>query len=198
MLEAAGAEGGKAVRPARAKRRREGSDEDEDEKPEGPVLRVTLKASKQALVPGRRAAKKAEPAQPQEFALGSTVCSSARPSRRLAFEHLGGTEAHSPRVQVRGYVKSVGKQGAFVEVAPGTDARVKLSQLADTFLDAPSEAFPVGKLVRGRIVGNAHGRRALLAAVPASPRIRARICRTQYGNGWRHATPQAPIRAGWR
>ena len=53
-------------------------------------------------------------------------------------------------IQVLGYVKGVGK-GAFVALAADLDARVKLSALADGFVEDPAVAFPEGRLVRGRV-----------------------------------------------
>lgn len=50
------------------------------------------------------------------------------------------------------YVKAVSKIGVFVTLARGLDARIRLSQLADSFVDDPQAAFPEGKLVKGRIV----------------------------------------------
>lgn len=69
-------------------------------------------------------------------------------------------------VQVLGYVKTVSK-GAFVALAADLDARVKLSALADGFVEDPAKAFPEGRLVRGRVVavdGSRH-----VAASPHCP-----------------------------
>ncbi|KAL0048743.1 hypothetical protein WJX82_009925 [Trebouxia sp. C0006] len=54
--------------------------------------------------------------------------------------------------QVHGYVKSVAKVGVFVTIGRGIEARVKLGQLSATFVEDPAVAFPVGKLVKGRVV----------------------------------------------
>jgi ribosomal protein S1 len=60
--------------------------------------------------------------------------------------------------QVRGYVKSVGRAGAFVALSRTLEARVKLANLARSFLPHPDQAFPEGALVTGRIVSAADGR----------------------------------------
>ncbi len=62
--------------------------------------------------------------------------------------------------QVLGYIKSVSK-GAFVALAADLDARVKLSALADGFVEDPATAFPEGQLVRGRVIAVDDGRHAL-------------------------------------
>ena len=54
-------------------------------------------------------------------------------------------------MQVLGYVKSVG-QGVFVSLAGDLDSRVKLSQLADGFVKDPAAEFPLGLLVRGKVL----------------------------------------------
>ena len=54
--------------------------------------------------------------------------------------------------EVSGYVKSVGKAGCFVALSRNLDALIKLTNLADGFVEKPSVEFPTGRLVRGRIV----------------------------------------------
>ena len=54
--------------------------------------------------------------------------------------------------QVRGYVKAASKVGVFVTLSHDVDARVRLSNLAETFVKDPEAAFPVGQLVSGRIL----------------------------------------------
>ncbi|KAI5068389.1 hypothetical protein GOP47_0016734 [Adiantum capillus-veneris] len=55
-------------------------------------------------------------------------------------------------MEVQGFVKSVIKKGCFVTLSRHLDARIKLSNLAENFIDDPGSLFPVGKLVKGRII----------------------------------------------
>ena len=57
-----------------------------------------------------------------------------------------------------GYVKAVSSAGVFVVLARNAEARVKMGHLADSFVKDPKEAFPVGKLVEGRVISAADGR----------------------------------------
>ena len=66
--------------------------------------------------------------------------------------------ALSGALQVHGYVKNVGRAGAFVALARGLEARVKLANLADGYVKEPEQAFPEGQLVRGRVMSTAGGR----------------------------------------
>ena len=54
-----------------------------------------------------------------------------------------------PGGSLSGYVKNVTKGGVFVAVARDVDARVKMCNLSDAFVDDPIKAFPKGFLVRG-------------------------------------------------
>jgi rRNA biogenesis protein RRP5 len=54
-------------------------------------------------------------------------------------------------MQVHGYVSGVNKAGAFVALRGGATAHVKLSHLADGYIEAPAKEFPVGKHVRGHV-----------------------------------------------
>ena len=69
-------------------------------------------------------------------------------------------------MQVRGYVKGVGRAGAFVALSRALEARVKLANLARGFLPHPEQAFPEGALVTGRIVSAADGRCRSFSALP--------------------------------
>ena len=71
-------------------------------------------------------------------------------------------------LQVLGYVKSVG-QGAFVSLAANLDGRVKLSQLADGFVAEPAARFPVGSLVRAKVLAVSGERCAAAAAASGAP-----------------------------
>lgn len=51
-----------------------------------------------------------------------------------------------------GYVKAASKYGVFVSLAKDLDARIKMSNLADSFVEDVNLAFPVGKRVKGHIV----------------------------------------------
>ena len=63
------------------------------------------------------------------------------------------------RVQVSGYVKAVSSAGVFVVLARNLEARVKMGHLSDSFVKDPKAAFPEGKLVHGRVISSADGRR---------------------------------------
>lgn len=67
----------------------------------------------------------------------------------------------------QGFVVNVGKKGCFVRLSHSITARVFLKELADTFIKDPSQSFPVGKLVAGRIL--AVVRYLPLALVSLSP-----------------------------
>ena len=67
---------------------------------------------------------------------------------------------------MRGYVKHVSKVGLFVSLSTDLDARVRLSNLADTFVEEPGKAFPAGRLVKGRILSIAGDRQDCLEALP--------------------------------
>lgn len=63
---------------------------------------------------------------------------------------------------MQGYVKNVSAVGVFVTLSSSVEARVKLGQLSDTFVEDPKAAFPVGQLVSGRIL-NVQGDRYVVA-----------------------------------
>jgi hypothetical protein len=73
---------------------------------------------------------------------------------------LGAADVAAGRArrQVAGYIKAVSGAGAFVALAADLDARVRLSNLADGFVPEPAAAFPVGRLVRGRVLAVDGGR----------------------------------------
>ena len=54
--------------------------------------------------------------------------------------------------QVCGYVQHVSKAGMFVTLSHHVTARVKLGQLAGSFVEDPEAVFPPGTLVKGRIL----------------------------------------------
>ncbi len=55
-------------------------------------------------------------------------------------------------LQVRGYVRSVSPAGVFVCLSDSITARVRLSNLADTFVEDPKADFPEGRLVQGKVI----------------------------------------------
>lgn len=55
-------------------------------------------------------------------------------------------------MQVCGYVKVASKAGVFVALGPGMDARVKLANLANHFVEDPAKDFPIGKCVQGKLI----------------------------------------------
>ena len=59
---------------------------------------------------------------------------------------------HGLDMQVQGYVKNVTSKGVFVALASDLDAHIRLSNLADGFVENPSEAFAEGQLVSGRVL----------------------------------------------
>ena len=58
----------------------------------------------------------------------------------------------APGAHVSGFVKQVNKGGCFVAISRSVDARVKMCNLADTFVSDPAQEFPKGKLVKGTIL----------------------------------------------
>ena len=84
-------------------------------------------------------------------ALGSVAASSRAPPA-LDAPFLPPTATPTIGATVAGYIASVGRVGAFVTLARGADARVRLSDLADGFVSDPAAAFPAGTLVTGRVL----------------------------------------------
>ncbi|CAL9220483.1 unnamed protein product [Arabidopsis halleri] len=58
----------------------------------------------------------------------------------------------SPDMGVQGYVKNTMSKGCFIILSRTVEAKVKLSNLCDTFVKEPEKEFPVGKLVTGRVL----------------------------------------------
>ena len=63
-----------------------------------------------------------------------------------------------PGQRVAGYVKSTGAAGVFVCLSRGVDARIKLRQLSDEFVDNPAGMYPAGSYVEGGVLGVEGGR----------------------------------------
>ncbi|KAL2923175.1 rRNA biogenesis protein RRP5 [Bienertia sinuspersici] len=53
---------------------------------------------------------------------------------------------------VHGYVKSVTSKGCFVLLSRKVDAKIKLANLSDGYVEDPAKDFPVGKLVKGKVL----------------------------------------------
>ena len=53
---------------------------------------------------------------------------------------------------VKGYIKSVTPKGVFVALSGTLTARVKLRNLSDGFVEDPKAAFPIGRLVSGKVL----------------------------------------------
>lgn len=53
---------------------------------------------------------------------------------------------------VQGYVKNTSENGCFVALSPSLTARVKIADLSDSFIKDWKPQFPVGKLVKGKIM----------------------------------------------
>ncbi|PRW20900.1 RRP5-like protein [Chlorella sorokiniana] len=60
--------------------------------------------------------------------------------------------------RVAGYVKSAGQAGVFVALARNLDARIRLGQLSDGFVEDPAVAFPEGSLVVGQVLATEGGK----------------------------------------
>ena len=80
-------------------------------------------------------------------------------------------------MQVPGYIKSVGPPGAFVVLARDAVGRVKLSHLADNFVEDPGTLFPPGMLVQGTVMSLADGRYACLT--PNASRVLILRCKVR-------------------
>eukprot|EP00658_Telonema_sp_P-2_P005377 TRINITY_DN12009_c0_g1_i7.p1 TRINITY_DN12009_c0_g1~~TRINITY_DN12009_c0_g1_i7.p1 ORF type:complete len:1771 (-),score=448.79 TRINITY_DN12009_c0_g1_i7:212-5524(-) len=64
---------------------------------------------------------------------------------------LGSVNQVEQGAVIQGYVRDISSKGCFVALASNITARVKLSDLADGFVDEIAQEFPVGKLVKGRV-----------------------------------------------
>ncbi|KAL4451480.1 hypothetical protein ABPG75_007142 [Micractinium tetrahymenae] len=88
----------------------------------------------------------------------------AHAAAAAAEQQPGGSEAPVPAAgelqaaelkpgqKVAGYVKSAGPPGVFVCLARNLDARIRLNQLADGFVERPAEVFPEGRLVVAQVL----------------------------------------------
>ncbi|XP_078180965.1 RIBOSOMAL RNA PROCESSING 5 isoform X4 [Carex rostrata] len=57
-----------------------------------------------------------------------------------------------PNMEVQGYVKNVSPKGCFIMLSRTIDARILISHLSDEYIQKPDKAFPVGKLVHGKVM----------------------------------------------
>eukprot|EP00890_Picochlorum_soloecismus_P005949 jgi/Picsp_1/6355/NSC_03704-R1_protein rrp5 homolog len=80
----------------------------------------------------------------------SPAASTPNPELRLSDVSVGDI--------VSGYVKSAGKVGVFVTLSRNVDARIKLRQLSDNFVEDPCSTFPPGTLVSGTVISVANGK----------------------------------------
>ncbi|XP_044501490.1 rRNA biogenesis protein RRP5 [Mangifera indica] len=66
--------------------------------------------------------------------------------------HFEKIEDLSPNMAVQGYVKNVTSKGCFILLSRKLDAKIRLSNLSDGFVESPDKEFPIGKLVVGRVL----------------------------------------------
>ncbi len=64
----------------------------------------------------------------------------------------------SPGTAVSGYVKVAGKMGVFITLGRDLEARIKLRQLQDEFVEDPLASYPPGTFVQGRVVSINNGK----------------------------------------
>ncbi|XP_078436680.1 RIBOSOMAL RNA PROCESSING 5 [Wolffia australiana] len=57
-----------------------------------------------------------------------------------------------PDMTVQGYIKGVTPKGCFVTLSRKVDARILISDLSDGFVEKPELEFPVGRLIKGRVL----------------------------------------------
>ena len=107
-------------------------------------LRLSLRPSDGGAVEGL-----APPAAPAAAASASGATAGAVGAPAPA---LLPAAALKEGAEVAGYVRHVSSKGLFVTLDRGRDARVKLSNMSDGFLEDPAAAFPEGALVRGRVI----------------------------------------------
>ncbi|XP_021753643.1 rRNA biogenesis protein RRP5-like isoform X2 [Chenopodium quinoa] len=70
-------------------------------------------------------------------------------SRSNCIQKIGDLQ---PDMVVNGYVKSVTPKGCFILLSRNIDAMIKVSNLSDGYVEDPVKEFPVGKLVKGKIL----------------------------------------------
>eukprot|EP00879_Flechtneria_rotunda_P009200 GHRR01009633.1.p1 GENE.GHRR01009633.1~~GHRR01009633.1.p1 ORF type:complete len:1069 (+),score=440.49 GHRR01009633.1:481-3207(+) len=58
--------------------------------------------------------------------------------------------------KVQGYVRSVSTKGLFVVLDRCHDARIKLKQLSDGYVEDPAAAYPVGSRIEGKVLSVEH------------------------------------------
>ncbi len=54
--------------------------------------------------------------------------------------------------KVSGYVKAAGKMGVFISIGRDVEARIKLRQLNDEFVEDPLQKYPPGTFVQGKVM----------------------------------------------
>ena len=87
---------------------------------------------------------------------GERIDVSLRPSRLHPSLAITAATAEDPLPEegsvTKGYVVGTSTKGCFVRLSKNVTARVLIKDLADGFITSPMEAFPVGKLVAGRVL----------------------------------------------
>ncbi|KAF5193438.1 rRNA biogenesis protein RRP5, partial [Thalictrum thalictroides] len=81
-------------------------------------------------------------------------------------------EELKPNMIVQGYVKNVMSKGCFIMLSRKVDAKVLLSNLANSFVENPDKEFPIGKLVQGKV----------LSVEPLSKRVEVTLKTETTGN----------------
>lgn len=74
-------------------------------------------------------------------------------------------------MQVQGYVRGASRAGVFLTLERGLEARVRLANLSEGYVEDPVTAFPAGKHVQGWVASLADNR-----WVHASPPPRLSDC----------------------
>ena len=83
---------------------------------------------------------------------------SLRPSKVLnsnsavADPHIGFIEQLRETMVLRGFVKNVSEKGVFISLGPTITAFVRICDLSDKYIKDWKTAFPVDKLVKGRVI----------------------------------------------
>ena len=109
---------------------------------------LSLRASDGGWTPGGAKEREDTPAAAAAVAAAVAALGPAGPPPTLAPASL------TSGAPAAGYVVDVGRGGAFVCLARGLDARVRLSDLAAGFVPDPAAAFPAGTLVVGKITSS--------------------------------------------
>lgn len=77
-------------------------------------------------------------------------------------------------------MKGVSAVGMFVSLSSSVEARVKLGQLSDTFVEDPQTTFPAGQFVTGRILSIQGDRSVSDCSFCCAPHICMQLCTTTH------------------